>query len=75
MLTHPHTSVTELVPKRYLDIDLIADPVTLINGSLFGVVETAGNVFVNGPGVSLLKDKRIEAPVVIVGKINKSVSA
>lgn len=75
LLTHPHMSVTELEPKRYLDIDLIIDPVTLINGSLFGAVETAGSVFVNGPGVSFLKDKRIEAPIVIVGRINKSVSA
>ena len=58
-----------------METDIIVDPVTLINGSLFGAVDTPACVFINGPGVSLLKDKRIEAPMVVIGKINKSIQA
>ena len=47
----------------------------LTNGSQFWTVETPTDVYVNGPGISLLKDKRLEAPMVVVGRVNKIIQA
>ena len=53
----------ELIPGKYEHIQLPVDQSQLSDGSLFRI---RGNIWFSGPSVTLIKDERLEAPLVIV---------